>query len=107
MIYGLKKGEEIQEAFVKTNDPNIVDYYHVVKEEIYLDKLQDEIDRIQNQIDNSPKHVEYPIGVSKEVKDAIDEHNSRVVSVEDMEKYKEKLKKLKEKADKAEKKEKI
>lgn len=74
-MYGLVKGEKVQEAFVKTNDPNIVDRYRVMKDEIYINKLQEQIDKIQVKIDRISEIVEYPTGASEKVIEIIDAHN--------------------------------
>jgi chromosome segregation ATPase len=100
MAYQLTKTEDwekaIKEAFEKSDDPNIVWKYEAKRSEIWLDKLEQNIKTLQEQIDNASKMIEYPEGASDEVKQAIDEHNMTVGDVEEIEKQKTELERIKE-----------
>jgi len=101
-MYGLQKDSKLTEAFVKTADKNIVDWYEVRKSEVYLDKLQRQIDDLQNQIDTAPAVIEYPPGVSDEVKQAIDYWNAMIPDLAELEEHKAILEGLQDKALQAE-----
>lgn len=97
-MYGLQKGSELKEAFVKTVDKNIVDWYEVQTSEVYLDKLQQQIDDLQQRIDLAPAPVVYPPGVTPDVRRAIDYYNEDIPDVAELEERKARLEELKDKA---------
>ena len=102
-MYGLQKGSQLTEAFVKTADKNIVHRWRVVQDEIYIDKCQANIDALQAEIDSMPAFVKYPVGASAEAKAAIDYFNrERVRPTTDLEADKAYFEDLKAKAEAAE-----
>lgn len=102
-MYGLQKGSQLIEAFVKTADKNVVDWYEVQKSEVYLDKLQQKIVDVQQQIDAAPKPItEIPPNLSTEILQAIEEYNIMILDVTEIEEYKVSLEELLSKAKNAE-----
>lgn len=74
-----------REFFEKSPDENIVWRYEVKRSEIHLDKLSRKIGDLQAQIESTPALIEYPEGVSEEVEAVIDEHNTMLPDIEEIE----------------------
>lgn len=94
-MYGLQKGSELVDAFIKTPDENIVARYRVIQDEIYLDKLQVQIDKLQQQIDTALTPItDIPSGLSAEILRAIEDYNMMVPDLAELEEAKATLDEL-------------
>ena len=101
-MYGLQKGSQLTEAFVKTADKNIVDWYKAGKSEVYLDKLQQQIDDVQRRIEATQPITEIPLGLSTEIMRAIENYNEMLSNLAELEEHKASLEELQAKCLQAE-----